>query len=273
MFAMGFPAGLAIDAVGPKPVALTGTLLIFGGYLLLRFTVESFKRAPEAVVCLALFLVGTGGVSVLMSILTHQQGIYPAEDRGKVSAVLLAAYCLSGSVLAPVHGAWFPLTSQLGDFSLALAIAALVLGIPVVLVTGEWTPCARHNAYLSLAATVELSPRKTEHPPTTASIDESDPMFVAVRQRNTSVSYRALADAPASATETPDMVPSNSAPGPCRSGVLGVVLCTNAQSLRFWMLWLPVFVIVGSALALGEFGVRTTSRIPLINDADIFKSQ
>ena len=51
----------------------------------------------EPAVALALFTVGTGGVSSLMSMLTYQQAQYSAANRGIITALLLAA-CEFGMV-------------------------------------------------------------------------------------------------------------------------------------------------------------------------------
>ncbi|RYG42251.1 hypothetical protein EON68_02075, partial [archaeon] len=136
MFVMGYFAGVSIDRFGQKIVCAVGVAFITIGYLLLRGAV--LGSWSEGVVGLAMLIIGTGGISSLMSMLTWLQSQYSMANRGKITALLLASYSLSGAMWAPIYEGGYARVEQLPDYCLAVAMTALVLGLFVILLTGRW---------------------------------------------------------------------------------------------------------------------------------------
>ena len=136
MFVMGFFAGVSIDRFGQKLVCIVGVALIGIGYLLLRGCV--LNGWSESVVGFSLFVIGTGGISSLMAMLTWQQSQYSVANRGKITALLLAAYCLSGALWAPIYEANYAADVMLPDYCVLLAWVSAALGVVIIVLTGEW---------------------------------------------------------------------------------------------------------------------------------------
>ena len=229
----------------------------------------------EGVVALALLTIGTGAVSTLMSMLTYQQSLYSTQNRGKITALLLGAYCLSGAMWAPIYDAQFPQPQQFGDYCLTIGLVALILGIVMVAATGDWinpfaakaaavpaTPVAAAPAFsgsnlgtpgasssASERAWDALAPHETPHL-------EKEAAALGVPVAFLATVAGGEAKAP-SAAEAAHPSPPSSDDGPPAT-VMTVVLCLSPLSLRFWLLWLPVFVVLGAAFVLGAPGGEGT---------------
>ena len=276
MFVMGFFAGVSIDRFGQKLVCIVGVILIAAGYLMLRGSV--LGGLSETFVGFSLFVIGTGGISSLMAMLTWQQSQYSVANRGKITALLLAAYCLSGALWAPIYEANYPLDAQLPDYCILIVSVALVLGAVVIALTGEWRigSDAPHPAGAVPAATAATSDANAiasgavvtpeaqaaalpwEKRGTgadsigmpSASFGKDDDNVVV----EASAADAAGKQAPASASSLSQPHPTTASGSPPDEGpaptVLSVVFCLSRYSVFFWLLYAPVFVILGSAFVL-----------------------
>ena len=286
----GFAAGIAIDRFGQKIVAAVGVCLIAFGWFGLRGAVTG--GWPESAVGMALLTIGTGGVSTLMSMLTWQQAQYASAHRGKITALLLASYCLAGAFWAPIYENNYAISGNLADYCSLVGGVALSVGVLVVAVTGDWTACGSRAP----VATPSANAVGSATAPTTENAVPSDtagsgpsmaPQAIAIpwEKRGTgdddvglpSETFGqddGLADggrphlsaastpmaSPGAVTKEAASEPSHAvavANSPAAGGdavpesrpptVLTVLLCISRYAVFFWLLYAPVFVILGSA--------------------------
>jgi MFS family permease len=251
MFGSGYFVGLAIERYQQKKVALAGVLLIAGGWALLRFAVLS--GWSETAVGFSLFIVGCGGITSLMAMLTWQQLNYSSKHRGKVTALLLAAYCIAGAIWSPLYESFYP--DDLPGYCVFISSVALVAGAFVVFTTGSaWSPNVPAVSNVqTLGKELELvRSSASAHSESSISSSSSLTSKEVKKEKEDFIidEYGHLRGAngkPKEAdVESLHVISFPSAP----PKVLPVLFCLSRYSVFFWLEYLPVFVILGTAFAL-----------------------
>ncbi|KAK7748982.1 hypothetical protein SLS53_001007 [Cytospora paraplurivora] len=117
MYALGLPVGILVDARGPRPAVLAGSLMLALGYFPLHM---AFDRGSGSVplTCLFSFLSGLGACTAFAAAVKTSALNWP-HHRGTATAFPLAAFGLSAFFFSLVGGFLFP--GDTSDFLLLLA--------------------------------------------------------------------------------------------------------------------------------------------------------
>ncbi|MCJ1251376.1 hypothetical protein MMC30_008609 [Trapelia coarctata] len=125
MYASGIPVGLLVDAKGPKPGVLGGSVMLGIGYFALYW---AYNGGPESVampwLCLASFLTGAGGCAAFAGSIKTSALNWPSH-RGTATAFPLAAFGLSAFFFSSISTVAFP--NNTSSFLLMLAIGTFCM--------------------------------------------------------------------------------------------------------------------------------------------------
>ena len=122
------PMGFFFDKFGPLPTYLLGSVCLFAGYALMW--AGSIGRIPSNSIMMGLYmtLVGYGSSAGYMAgLLTNSKNFEP-QHRGKIVAVLVAAYGLSAAIFSQIYQRAFD-----HDVTKLFWILAIILGIVPIL--------------------------------------------------------------------------------------------------------------------------------------------
>lgn len=119
--------GIFFDKLGPSLTYVLASLCLFAGYVLMW--IGALQKIPSNSIMMGLYmtLVGYGSVAGYMAgLLTNTKNFRP-EHRGKIIAVLVAAYGLSAAIFSQIYQHTF--NHNVSRFFWVLAIALGVLPI------------------------------------------------------------------------------------------------------------------------------------------------
>jgi hypothetical protein len=144
MYAFGMPVGILVDAKGPRPAALLGSIMLAAGYFPLHLAYNS-GSGSVALMCLYSFLSGLGGCTAFAAAVKTSALNWP-HHRGTATAFPLAAFGLSAFFFSLIGGFLFP--GDTGDFLLLLAC-----GTSGMTFLGFWflRVVPHHGSYQSVA--------------------------------------------------------------------------------------------------------------------------
>lgn len=143
MYAFGLPIGIFVDARGPRPAVLVGSIMLALGYFPLHM---AFDRGSGSVplMCLFSFLSGMGGCSAFAAAVKTSALNWP-HHRGTATAFPLAGFGLSAFFFSLIGGFLFP--GDTSDFLMLLAC-----GTSGMTFLGFWfLRVVPHGNYQSLA--------------------------------------------------------------------------------------------------------------------------
>lgn len=145
MYAFGMPVGILVDAKGPRPAALLGSIMLALGYFPLHLAYDK-GSGSVAMMCLYSFLSGLGGCTAFAAAVKTSALNWP-HHRGTATAFPLAAFGLSAFFFSLIGGFLFP--GDTGDFLLLLAY-----GTAGMTFLGFWflRVVPHHGSYQSVAA-------------------------------------------------------------------------------------------------------------------------
>ncbi|KAL2280494.1 hypothetical protein FJTKL_12481 [Diaporthe vaccinii] len=145
MYAFGMPVGILVDAKGPRPAALLGSIMLALGYFPLHLAYDK-GSGSVALMCLYSFLSGLGGCTAFAAAVKTSALNWP-HHRGTATAFPLAAFGLSAFFFSLIGGFLFP--GDTGDFLLLLAY-----GTAGMTFLGFWflRVIPHHGSYQSVAA-------------------------------------------------------------------------------------------------------------------------
>lgn len=145
MYAFGMPVGILVDAKGPRPAALLGSIMLALGYFPLHLAYDK-GSGSVAMMCLYSFLSGLGGCTAFAAAVKTSALNWP-HHRGTATAFPLAAFGLSAFFFSLIGGFLFP--GDTGDFLLLLAY-----GTAGMTFLGFWflRVIPHHGSYQSVAA-------------------------------------------------------------------------------------------------------------------------
>lgn len=125
--------GFFFDKVGPSLTYVLASICLFAGYTLMW--TGALQKIPSSSIMMGLYmtLVGYGSVAGYMAgLLTNSKNFLP-EHRGKIVAVLVAAYGLSAAIYSQIYQRTFDHDVSKFFWMLALILGALpILGIFLV---------------------------------------------------------------------------------------------------------------------------------------------
>lgn len=145
MYAFGMPVGILVDAKGPRPAALLGSIMLALGYFPLHLAYDK-GSGSVALMCLYSFLSGLGGCTAFAAAVKTSALNWP-HHRGTATAFPLAAFGLSAFFFSLIGGFLFP--GDTGDFLLLLAY-----GTAGMTFLGFWflRVIPHHGSYQTVAA-------------------------------------------------------------------------------------------------------------------------
>lgn len=145
MYAFGMPVGILVDAKGPRPAVLLGSIMLALGYFPLHLAYDK-GSGSVALMCLYSFLSGLGGCTAFAAAVKTSALNWP-HHRGTATAFPLAAFGLSAFFFSLIGGFLFP--GDTGDFLMLLAY-----GTSGMTFLGFWflRVIPHHGSYQSVAA-------------------------------------------------------------------------------------------------------------------------
>ncbi|ROW09636.1 hypothetical protein VMCG_02411 [Cytospora schulzeri] len=117
MYAFGLPIGVFVDAKGPRPAVLAGSIMLALGYFPLHMAFDSGSGSVP-LMCLFSFLSGMGGCTAFAAAVKTSALNWP-HHRGTATAFPLAAFGLSAFFFSLIGGFLFP--GDTSDFLMLLA--------------------------------------------------------------------------------------------------------------------------------------------------------
>lgn len=145
MYAFGMPVGILVDAKGPRPAVLLGSVMLALGYFPLHLAYGK-GSGSVALMCLYSFLSGLGGCTAFAAAVKTSALNWP-HHRGTATAFPLAAFGLSAFFFSLIGGFLFP--GDTSDFLMLLAC-----GTSGMTFVGFWflRVIPHHGSYQSVAA-------------------------------------------------------------------------------------------------------------------------
>jgi MFS family permease len=128
LYVGGIPMGIFYDKYGPRLSYIVSSLCLFLGYVLMWLGV--IQKIPSGSIMMGLYmtLVGYGSVVGNMAGLLTNSKNFPAEKRGKIVALLVAANGLSAAIFSQIYQRVLS-----HDVSRFFWLLALILGMMPVL--------------------------------------------------------------------------------------------------------------------------------------------